>query len=155
FSAPPALPGSGRRKSGRARLERFVGERWHPRCYLAVYDILKNIVRGRRARFVISSRTIEERCQDWERFLDQAPVPRDPTPRNHRGERRQRLRAVLHERFAWADALGEHYSHNYRSAYVLAYLLSSAAVFIALCSLFGNPKGSISKLEFTGVELVA
>src|SRR5262249_39776917 len=105
FSAPPALPGSGRRKSGRARLERFVGERWHPRCYLAVYDILKNIVRGRRPRFVINSRTIEERCQDWDRFLDQAPVTGDPTHPNHRGDLRQRLRAVLLERFAWADAL--------------------------------------------------
>jgi hypothetical protein len=30
--------------------------------------------------------------------------------------------------FAWADALAEHYSHNYHTAYLLTYLLSAMAV---------------------------
>jgi hypothetical protein len=56
--------------------------------------------------------------------------------------------------FVRADALAEHYSHNYRSAYVLAYLLSAAAVFIALGStVVKNPDFS-SKLKFAAVELV-
>jgi hypothetical protein len=39
---------------------------------------------------------------------------------------------VLLPRFVWADTLAVHYSHFYRSAYVLAYLLSAAAVIVAL-----------------------
>ena len=39
---------------------------------------------------------------------------------------------MLLPRFVWADTLAVHYSHFYRSAYVLAYLLSAAAVFVAL-----------------------
>jgi Protein of unknown function (DUF4231) len=59
-------------------------------------------------------------------------------------------------RFAWADALAEHYSHNYRSARVLAYLLSAMAVFVALGSQLGGDPGhtSQSKIMFAGVEMV-
>src|SRR5262249_46295653 len=100
FGAPPPSAGSP------AQLERFLSERWRPRCLLAVFDALKRIVAGRWPRFIITSRTMEERCQDWDKFLAQAPDTGDPS--RPEGNLRDRLKSVLLERFAWADALAEH-----------------------------------------------
>src|SRR5215813_10807151 len=48
----------------------------------------------------------------------------------------ERIKRVLLPRYIWGDALAIYYSHLYRGAYVLSYLLSAVAVFIALGAVF-------------------
>ena len=63
----------------------------------------------------------------------------------------QRLKDVLAPRHAWADALAVHFSHLYRNAYVLSYLLAAAAVLIAVAGAYvENP---ILKLVLVALEL--
>jgi hypothetical protein len=155
FDAPPASATAGRR-SARARLERFLHERWHPRCYLSLYDCLKRMVSGRMPRLVIPSPSPTVRCAARDGFPRQAPKCGEPASAGDHGDLRRRVQDVLMARFAWADALAEHYSDNYRSAYVLAYLLSAVAVFVALGSPLGGDPGysSQSKVMFAAVEMV-
>ena len=63
----------------------------------------------------------------------------------------QRLKNALAPRYAWADALAVHFSHLYRNAYVLSYLLAAAAVLIAVAGAYvENP---ILKLVLVALEL--
>jgi Protein of unknown function (DUF4231) len=167
FSVGASAAGRAGRRSARGRLARFLRERWRPRCYSFVYDLLKRIVSLRLPRLVIKSRSLEERRKDWDKFIADAPHTGDPSRGDiDRGNLRSKLGPVLLERYAWADALAEHYAHNYRSAYVVAYLLSAVAVFIALGSavvasyerapakLPSSVELLQSKLLFSGIELV-
>jgi hypothetical protein len=64
---------------------------------------------------------------------------------------------VLLPRFVWADALAVHFSHLYRSAYVLTYFLSAVAVFIALGGVFVESveqKGIVVLMEFVVIGLI-
>ncbi|MGP0094163.1 MAG: DUF4231 domain-containing protein [Xanthobacteraceae bacterium] len=133
FAAPPASAGSPGRRSARVGLEKFFRERWHLFSFAFVHDFLKRVVRGRMPRLDIPLRPLQRRLQDWDKFLDQAPETRDLKVADQRpGDLRTNLRTILLERFAWADTLAEHYGHRYRSAYILAYLLSAVAVFAAV-----------------------
>jgi hypothetical protein len=158
FAAPVAAAGRKEAQSSAPTgLERFLQERWHPRCYFFVYDFLKRVASARLPRIVIHSRSFAERCQDWDKFMSFAPETGDRSLGDaDEGDLRSKLKSVLLERFVWADALAEHYSQNYRSTYVLAYLFSALAVFIALGSaIFANPRDIVAELSSAAFELVA
>jgi hypothetical protein len=113
--------------SARAGLERYLGEHWQRRSWFTAYDALRRVARGRLPRVALSSPSLEQRCHDWDSFLAPAPAATNL---------RERMGSVLAPRYAWADMLAVHYSHLYRSAYVLCYFLSAVAVFIALGTVF-------------------
>jgi hypothetical protein len=130
-------------RSPEGALKEFYSEVWRPRCYFPVYDFLMRISTLQRPRAVIHARSFESRYMDWDEFLDAAPAATDL---------RDRLRRVLLPRFIWADTLAVHFSHLYRSAYVLAYFLSAVAVFIGLGGMFSVHIGQEGRLVF--VEFV-
>src|SRR5207244_10304403 len=73
----------------------------------------------------------------------------------------ERIIGILLPRTAWADTLAIHYSHLYRSAYVLAYALAALAVFIGAGTVFihDDPLAPANealgvKAVFTALELV-
>jgi hypothetical protein len=113
--------------SARAGLERYLGERWKRRSWFTAYDALRRAARGLMPRLTLALPPLEQRCRDWDSFLASAPAAANLS---------ERIGAVLAPRHAWADLLAVHYSHLYRSAYVLCYFLSAVAVFIALGTLF-------------------
>src|SRR5207249_3455070 len=90
-------------------------------------DALCRIASGGAPRLSIAYRSFDERRRDWDAFLQSAPDAKDL---------RERITGIVLPRFIWADTLAVHYSHLYRSAYVLAYALSAVAVFIALATVF-------------------
>jgi hypothetical protein len=126
FEAPPPTR-QGRRRSARAALDGFYREHWQPVCRVLFYDLLKRWINKQKLRFVIRAAPYEECAAEWDKFIADAPPAA-----NLRGL----LKDVLVPRYVWADTLAVHFSHVYRSAYVLAYSLSALAVFIALCGLF-------------------
>jgi hypothetical protein len=131
FNVPGAA--EGREAKAPVHAHRFLEERWHPRCYCMVYDFLKQIASMKMPRLAVPFRSFAERCQEWDEFLNAAPVSSEPAYSGHDGGTlRSRVKSILLERFIWADTLAEFYAHSYRSAYVTVYLLSATAVFIAL-----------------------
>jgi len=124
----PIFAAPGKAESGaHAGLERFYAEEWQPVARLAAYDILKRWANKQRLRFVIRAIPFARMSKGWDEFLAEAPDTQ---------ALRQRIEEVLVPRFVWADALAVHFSHHYRSAYVLAYTLSAVAVFVALFGMF-------------------
>ena len=115
------------RKPPRARLRDFYEESWRRFTIWFPYDFLKRLANFQRLRFAIRIEQFDKRCSEWNRFIAAAPIATDLT---------ERLRKFLLPRYLWADALAVYFSHHYRSAYVLAYLLAAMAVFVALASLF-------------------
>jgi len=143
FTAPSAA---------RTGLARYFGERWKRRAWFTAYDALRRVARGRLPRPVLSLPSFEQHCHDWDSFLATAPAAADL---------RERIGHVLAPRHAWADTLAVHYSHFYRSAYVLCYFLSAVAVFIALGTVFlhddpQTPARDVlgAKAVFVGCELI-
>jgi hypothetical protein len=140
--AGPSLVSNRPPKSREAALDQFFREAWRPVCYLPVYDFLKRCANLQRPRVVIRARPFQDQCADWDLFLDATPDA---------GHLRERLKVVLLPRFVWADSLAVHFSHMYRSAYVLTYFLSAVAVFIALGGVFVDTvdrKGIVVLMEF-------
>jgi hypothetical protein len=151
FSAPNPSAHRPRRRSGRARLERFLVEHWHPRCYAVAYDLLKRIANGLPPRPFIPAIPFEARCRKWDSFLKEAPNTHNL---------QERLKSIMLPRYVWADSLAIHYSHLYRNAYVLAYLVAAGAVFLALGSMtfetFEISQNALEiKVAFALAELLA
>jgi len=146
--APPILRISLIRKSPRARLERFLGESWRPRCYLTGYDWLRRLAKWRVPRLWITIRPPESRSSEWDEFFAHL-TNIDNFP--------NKLKEVLLPRFAWADALAMHFSHLYRGAYVLAYLISAFAVFLGIAGVLSErgQHGSAVTVFFELCELLA
>jgi hypothetical protein len=126
FDGPSIDPGHFSRAPQDALIE-FYRENWRSRCYFTVYDFLSRVASLRRPRAVIRLRPVVEQSSDWNTFFHSAPSANNLA---------DRIRQVLLPRFVWADTLAVYFSHHYRSAYVLAYLLSAVAVFISLCGAF-------------------
>lgn len=106
-----------------ARLGDFLKERV-PNWHLAMaYDWITTFPRLWRWRLVKRLSNPAEVSAQWAGFLSALPVG---------GEFKTRLETILLPRFAVADALASYYGHKYRSAYVLAYILSTLAVAVAL-----------------------
>jgi hypothetical protein len=127
FAAPAPTSNRDTRGSARESLQRYLKERWRARFFLSAYDFLKRVVNCQWPRPVIQAPPFDLRTREWDAFIATAPDA---------DNLRARLREVLLPRFIWADTLAVHFSHLYRSAYVMAYLLSAVAVFIALGGLF-------------------
>jgi hypothetical protein len=150
FSVPA---GSSREAApGSIGLSDYLRERWPRRVSLSAYDALCRLAGGRLPRLAPIQRSLTERAHDWSAFLQSAPQANDL---------RERLIGILLPRAAWADALAVHYSHLYRSAYVLAYALAALAVFIGVATVFIHDDPQVPanrvlavKALFTGLELV-
>ena len=70
----------------------------------------------------------------------------------------ERLRQILLPRYIWADALAVHYSYLYRTAYILAYLLSAVAVFVGLQAAkiaSEDQEAAISFIELVVILIIA
>jgi hypothetical protein len=114
-------------QSPHAQLHDFYNESWRSLTLWFVYDILKRIANLQKPRLIVRADPFDKCCANWDRFLTLAPRVPDLTAR---------VREILLPRYVWADSLAVYFSHQYRSAYVLAYLLAAGAVFVALSSLF-------------------
>jgi len=130
--------------SARAGLERYLGEHWKRRSWFTAYDALRRVARGQLPRVTLSSASLGQRCRDWNSFLASVPA----------AGLRERIGAVLAPRHAWADMLAVHYSQLYRSASVFCYVLSAAAVFIALGTLFIHEDPQTPALEVLSTKAV-
>jgi hypothetical protein len=126
FDGPSVDPGHFSRAPQDALIE-YYRETWRSHCCFIVYDFLTRIASLRRPRAVIRLRPFVEQGSDWNTFFHSAPSADKLV---------DRIRQVLLPRFVWADTLAVYFSHHYRSAYVLAYLLSAVAVFISLGGAF-------------------
>jgi hypothetical protein len=131
--------------SARAGLERYLGEHWKRRSWFTAYDALRRVARGLMPRVTLSLPSLEQRCRNWDSFLASAPAA---------ANLRERIGAVLAPRHAWADMLAVHYSHLYRSAYVLCYFLSAVAVFIALGTVFIHDDPQTPAREVLGTKAI-
>ena len=94
---------------------------------MVYYDMLKRWTNGEPLRWRIEAEPFDKSMAAFDQLVDAAPKA---------GSLNQRLKDVLGPRYAWADALAVHCSHNYRSIYVMTYLLSALAVLIALGGAF-------------------
>ncbi|MGH6767547.1 MAG: hypothetical protein ACRECO_00850 [Xanthobacteraceae bacterium] len=127
FAAPSSSHRHGSRRSPRAALEAFYAEIWRPVSRMPFYDMLKRGTNRQPLQLRIRTRAFADTAVRFDRFVDAAP----PAPSLH-----ARLKQVLTPRYVWADSLAVHFSHLYRSAYVLSYTLSALAVWIALVGIF-------------------
>ena len=107
------------------RLEAFLRMKRRHVCRWTAYNALKIGWAFWRWRPTIPLDDINAVRDDWGPFLDRAPD----------GDGfRERLERILLPRFHAADQIATYYSHAYRSAYVLAYTLSTLAVGVTLVS---------------------
>jgi hypothetical protein len=148
FSAPAPRPGNeDPRETSRAGLDRYLAERWRHNTYWVAFDQLKRLATKQWPRWRIHTEHPDNRTHEWKGFFDDAPAV---------ANLRKRLESVLLPRFIWADELAVHFSHRYRSVYVLAYLLSAVAVMVALVGVFFDHSADTlwTKVVFVGIELV-
>jgi len=140
--AAPSADALGQR-SPRVRLEQFYAETWPAATRASSFDLLKRWTTGQRPlRLTLETEPRETFIARFSQFVDEAPAA---------GTLSQRLKDVVAPRHAWADALAVHFSHLYRNAYVLSYLLAAAAVLIAVIGAYvENP---ILKLVLVALEL--
>jgi len=151
----PSSDADGSRRSPRAGLDAFYAEEWRPQCRFPVYDLLNRFANRRKLRLVIAAEPFAKRRQEWDKFIAETPEespfpPPADADTTKTAALRDRIKDVLVPRFVWADSLAIHFSHYYRSAYVLAYLLSALAVFIGLGGIFVHShilKGLLVALE--------
>jgi hypothetical protein len=142
--AAPSSDSFGGRHSARARLDQFYAERWRPTCWAPGFDLLKRWTSGQRPlRLAIPSEPITALEADFNQLVDDAPDA---------GALSRRLRDMLAPRYAWADSLAVYFSHLYRNAYVLSYLLAALAVLIAVLGAY--VENAFVKLVAVGVELL-
>jgi hypothetical protein len=139
--------------SAEKRLDDFLKERvpnWHA---ATAYDCITTFPRLWRWRLVKRLSSTSDVGARWADFLSALPDG---------GEFKARIEAILLPRFAAADALASYYGHKYRSAYVLAYGLSTLAVAVALLGFLiphvdhplGHNAVPLSKIVLEFVELV-
>ena len=143
FSMPGGESADGRQSP--TGTERFLAEGWRAGCSFVVYDAIKRVANRQMPRLTIAFKPLQQRLGEWEQFIALTP----PTKDLH-----ERIRSVLLPRYLWADTLAVYYSHLYRSAYVVAYLLSALAVFVALIALFFEHDLRV-KAVLVSIELVA
>lgn len=140
--AAPSADGLGER-SQRARLEQFYAETWPGPTRASSFDLLKRWTTGQRPlRLTIPIEAEKSMVANFAQFVDEAPAASTFS---------QRLKDVLAPRYAWTDALAVQFSHLYRNAYVLAYLLAAAAVLIAVIGAY--VEHPILKLALVALEL--
>lgn len=137
---------AGKQRSAAERLDGFLAERPPRRCLWPFYRWLLQVPRVRLWRLSLPLADEAQVRARWMPYLNALPS----------GDQRGRLDAILLPRVAAADALAIWYAHAYRSAYILAYLLSVAAVAVALFGLALPREGkSVEALLHGKAPLVA
>jgi len=111
--------------SAKTRLCEFFKENIPSLHHWIAYDWIKTLPRLWLWRWTKKIGSANDVRAEWQAFLSALPDG---------GGFKERIETQLLPRFAAADALAIFYSHKYRSAYVLAYLLSVCAVASALAS---------------------
>ncbi|MCC6887009.1 MAG: hypothetical protein IT536_00510 [Hyphomicrobiales bacterium] len=143
LAAPPS-DWLGVGQAPRARLERFCAERWPRVSRASGFDLLKRWATGQRPlQFALRPESPEALVGRFSRLIEQAPDA---------GTLSRRLNEAVGPRHAWADALAVQFSHRYRNAYVLSYLLAAAAVLIAVIGAYAG--NAVIKLGLVALELV-
>jgi hypothetical protein len=127
LSAPEPAHGAPN-PSARGRLADFFGETWPKPNYSVMYDLFKRCMERKSLRWRITPPTPEKAEGELEAFINATP-PAAATFRD-------RIRAVVSPRYAWADQLAIERSNWYRSAYINCYLLAALLVAIALLGVF-------------------
>ena len=115
---------------------------------MVYYDMLKRWTNGEPLRWRIEAEPFDKSMAAFDQLVDAAPKA---------GSLNQRLKDVLGPRYAWVDALAVYCSHNYRSIYVMTYLLSALAVLIALGGAFvatAHQKAILVALEVFAVASI-
>lgn len=129
ISVPATAPEPGHAKrepDASQRLRDFFKETWPKPTHSVSYDLFKRWIEGKKLRWTITPPSLENAQKDLDPLIDAAPAPAF----------RERIRAVLSPRYAWADQLAIERSNWYRSAYINCYLLAALLVAIALCGVF-------------------
>jgi hypothetical protein len=141
--AAPSADRAGRRRSPRERLEQLYTETWPTTCRASSFDLLKRwATKQRPLRLTIPIASEAELAANVTRLVADAP---------NAGALSQRLRDMVAPRHAWTDALAVQFSHLYRNAYVLSYLLAAIAVLIAVTGAY--VENAILKLGLVALEL--
>jgi hypothetical protein len=109
--------------SAQTRLHDFLNETVPDRCIWMAYDWLKIGLRPWRWRLTKKLSGKEDVRKSWAPFLSALSGSNDFG---------KKIEDILLPRYAAVDALANYYGQKYRSAYVLAYLLSVCAVATAL-----------------------
>lgn len=130
--APPSgADGPGHHGDLPARLHDALNEQELTRNVSVAYDMMVRLMTLRRPRLRIPLQPVAERSAEWDGYLAGSPQAGTPLAGS--------LKTVLLPRFAMFDTLAQAYGHSYRSTYVLAFLLSAAAVFVGLLSILDWP----------------
>jgi hypothetical protein len=107
-------------------LNAFFEERWRPACGWVLFDWLKKFPRVWKWRWPLRMHALAAFEAEWARFkaciFDGGPAPRTSEP--------------IVTRAALADNAATYFAHRYRSAYILTYGLSTAAIAVALLDVF-------------------
>jgi hypothetical protein len=107
------------------RLRAFFDEPWRAGSFWCFYDALRFVFACRPFAIHVSYDTKEKGEADWRDFLAAAA--------EIGGSRfRDSLKSVLLERFLKADNAAVHYSHVYRSGYILNFAFAALSVFVGL-----------------------
>ena len=138
----PSDKATGRRRSPRGGLRNFYEETWRSACWVPVFDLIKRLANRQSPRLAIRYDPYGTFVANFNKLIDEAPNV-EPL--------KSRLKEILAPRYAWTDALAVHFSHYYRSAYVLAYLLSAVAVLIAVIGAY--VEAIWTKITLVGLEL--
>lgn len=113
----------------RQRLERFLDEPDRDGSWWSTYTLMRYVLIGRPFRPRVDYAVDQATKNAWSRFNICAKDIGG-------GEFASRLHNSLEARWRRADNVALHYSHVYRSAYILNYVLASIAVIAGLLSVF-------------------
>jgi hypothetical protein len=130
--------------NAQTRRHDFLHETVPDRCCWMAYDWIKIGLRPWRWRLTKKLIGKEEVRKSWAPFLSALSGSDDF------GEK---VESTLLPRYAAVDALANYYGQKYRSAYVLAYLLSACAVATGL-SHFVLPRGEVIEFVLAFLELL-
>lgn len=135
---PPADPGQP--STARIHAERYFRERRPWFNFAFVWKLFRDLIGEGRPRLWARLRDIP--VKDFETQISSDWPTRDDKPIPHKPSAVEDWANVkLRAHYAWADKLGDLFADAYRTAYVLIYLLSAVAVFLALLPLAADLEG--------------
>lgn len=130
--APPhsdSDPGKKGDPDARKRLERFLAEKERSNSRWCAYDAMRCFFIGRKFKTKVEYAIDSETEKSWDRFGRCAEkIGGD--------EFASDLKRNLESKWRRADNIALHYSHVYRSAYIINYVLASVAIVVGLFSVF-------------------
>jgi len=151
LNAVLAPPGDGTGKmnqpnGARSSLQAFLAERVRSGSYACGYDLLRRLFAGRAFSPRLRYADAAEQRQSWAKSLDAAEqIGGD--------DFRQRLQEALFQRWFRADAVALHWSHVYRSTFLLNFVLAAVAVLVGLLAVL-DWKALDLKAAMVGLEVL-